>query len=405
MHFASLEERQELATVYQKFKRGMVYVSRDIRLSLRIKLGGHSIEGAQSKATFHLEEAEGALRLYLPKDEVEQEICFESNLPRRVCQYLNIVDLRAPAIIGAVFRKDKSAVIKRILEDAGVSQVECDFAVLDQNVDKPDEESDNETLIEPTSDVRFTIRSPRLYNPSSGPRSTVRQSGSVAAEALRSEFVPNESDGDLQREMQDLAYERILQNVVDVARQRAESGILEATGLFAGAIEALSQETLREAFGIRTQERDFKVGAAGELYMFEFLKGLDLPEFGTQCWTSVIRDRVKIHPDYQDLEQWNGRNAIADIESPAIADIEYHDASGKLTQFLSLRGYLAQKLWDKQLPFYHIEVKTTVSDNWQKPFFMSKAQEKHVRNSYPMACDRSQIDRFEITVLKVVELR
>jgi len=107
--------------------------------------------------------------------------------------------------------------------------------------------------------------------------------------------------------------------------------------------------------------------------MFECLKGLGLPRFGLENWKSAIRDRVKIHADYHGLEKDNDRSAIADIE--------YLDDSRKLTQFLTQKGHLAQGFWDSERPLYHIEIKTTTSSDWQEPFFMSKAQERHVRTS------------------------
>ena len=107
--------------------------------------------------------------------------------------------------------------------------------------------------------------------------------------------------------------------------------------------------------------------------MFEYLKGLGLPKFGLENWKSEIRDRVKIHADYHRLERGNDRSAIADIE--------YLDDSRGLTQFLTQKGYLAQGLWDSTRPLYHIEIKTITSPDWQEPFFMSKAQKRHVRPS------------------------
>ena len=71
---------------------------------------GRSIEGASS---FHIEEIGGALRLYLPKDEVGHDVCFESDLPRRLCVYLEITVPGAPGVIGGVFRKDSLAVIDK----------------------------------------------------------------------------------------------------------------------------------------------------------------------------------------------------------------------------------------------------------------------------------------------------
>ena len=355
----------------------MVYVSDGIRRSLRITQDERSIEGASSRANFHFDEAEGALRLYLPKDEVEREVCFESDLPRRLCTFLSITDSGAPGIIGGVFRKDNPAVIDKILENAGVGQVDCDFAALDEELGASEAGSDVETLVEATSNIRLSIpiSGPRPHTPSGWARRRERQSGSENPD-VHDKIMPNPSYQERQREAQETAYKRILEHVVNVARQRVHSGVFESTGVSIRgpvATTALPQGTIREAFATRTQERDFKVGAAGELYMFEYLKGLGLPKFDLKNWKSEIRDRVKIHADYHDLEK--------DFDRSAIADIEYLDDSRQLTQFLTRKGHLAQGLWDSERPLYHIEIKTTTSSDWQEPFFMSKAQERHVRTS------------------------
>lgn len=354
----------------------MVYVSDGIRRSLQITQDGRSIESVSSRADFHFEEAECALRLYLPKDEAERDVCFESDLPRRLCTFLGITDAGALGVIGSVFRKDKPVVIDRILEKAGVSQIDCEFAALDEELGMSKAESDVETLIETTSTISLSNPSsgPRPYTPSGWAQWRERHSGNESVEDVREGTPPISSYQERQIEAQETAYKRILEHVVNVARQRALSGVFEFTGFSIEnpiATEALPQETIRTAFATRTQERDFKVGAAGELYMFEYLKGLGLPGFGLENWKSEIRDRVKIHADYDDLEKYNDRSAIADIE--------YLDDSGALTRFLNQKGHLAQGSFNAEKILYHIEVKTTTSPNWQDPFFISKAQQRHVR--------------------------
>lgn len=353
-------------------------MSDGIRRSLQITQGGRSIESASSRADFHFEEAECALRLYLPKDEAERDVCLEFDLPRRLCTFLGITDPGASGVIGGIFRKDNPAVIDRILEKSGVSQNECDFAAPDEDLGASEAESDVETLVEATSNSRLSSSSsgPRPCTPSDWATRRERQSRSENAVDVRDEIMPSSSYQERQREAQETAYKRILEHVVNVARQRVLAGVFESTGSSIEgrvATEALPQEAIRTAFATRTQERDFKVGAAGELYMFEYLMGLGLPRFGLEKWKSEIRDRVKIHPDYHDLDKYNDRSAIADFE--------YLDDSGRLTRFLIQKGHLAQGLRNSERPLYHIEIKTTTSPNWQEPFFMSKAQERHVRTS------------------------
>lgn len=362
-HFASPDKRHDVSTLYRKFKNATVYVSDGIKRSLQMTQDGRRIEGASSRANFHFEEVEGALRLYLPKDEVERDVCFESDLPRRLCIFLNITDPGASGVIGGVFRKDNPAVIDKILENAGVGRVECDFDVLDEELEETGARSDVETLVEATHDLGLSVQ----------PQQD-RRSRSPVGNDLHNVRLPILTHQERQKDTQETAYQHVLENTVKVARHRARYGPFESTGRASPpfvAVTALDSNTIQEAFSGRSLERDFKVGAAGELYMYEYLNGLHLPSFNLANWKSSIRDRVKIHPDYHDLTNVYDRGAIADIE--------YIDESRRLTDFLTMKGHLKSHLSDQEKPLYHIEVKATTSADWQEPFFMSRAQEQHVR--------------------------
>ena len=160
-----MNKRQDVASLNRKFKRAKVYVSDGIRRSLCITQGGRSIESASSRADFHFEEAEGALRFYLPKHEADRDVCLEFDLPRRLCTFLGITDPSASGVIGGIFRKDNPVVIDRILEKAGVSHSDCDFAALDEELGASENESDVEALVEATSNIRLSSSSsdPRPY--------------------------------------------------------------------------------------------------------------------------------------------------------------------------------------------------------------------------------------------------
>lgn len=274
-----------------------------------------------------------------------------------------------------MFRKDNLAVIDRILENAGVGQVEGDFAALNEEFGAAEPNSEGEAVAEATNDVRLSTPSPgpSRYTPSGWASWRDKRSRSANADDGRETVRPNSTLQELSTQTQETAYKGVLENLVNIARARVHSGIFETSGVSvqgAASTRALPSEMIREAFAARTQERDFKLGAAGELYVFEYLKGLDLPNFTVENWKSSIRDRVQVHPEYYNLEKDNSRSAIADIEYP--------DVLRRFTQFLVQKGHLAKGLWDREEPFYHIEVKATTSPNWQEPFFMSKAQERHV---------------------------
>ncbi|KAF5722957.1 hypothetical protein FMUND_2314 [Fusarium mundagurra] len=110
-------------------------------------------------------------------------------------------------------------------------------------------------------------------------------------------------------------------------------------------------------------ERDKKIGAAGELYVFELLSKLDLPGWGRGNWQSTIRTYANIHPEYADLTHWPNRET---------ADLVYSDTQGDLTRLLVDAEILGDD-WSARRPRYYIEVKTTTGP-CGTPFYMSGNQ-------------------------------
>lgn len=129
------------------------------------------------------------------------------------------------------------------------------------------------------------------------------------------------------------------------------------------------------------QERDRKIGAAGELYVstiirvtrilrlnfhlqvFELLSKLELPGWGRGNWQSTIRTYANIHPEYADLSHWPNRET---------ADLVYSDTQGDLTRILVDAEILSDD-WSSRRPKYYIEVKTTTGP-CGTPFYMSGNQ-------------------------------
>ena len=137
-------------------------------------------------------------------------------------------------------------------------------------------------------------------------------------------------------------------------------------------------------------ERDKRVGAAGELFVsaaechianrhaptdraaqvFELLSRLnpELPGFSRANWQSTIRSYATSHPEYSDMDPWNGRET---------ADITYTDGGGALASLLIDKGYLDAGIWAGARLTFFIEVKTTTGP-CETPFYMSKKQYKMV---------------------------
>ncbi|KAF7557162.1 hypothetical protein G7Z17_g877 [Cylindrodendrum hubeiense] len=156
-------------------------------------------------------------------------------------------------------------------------------------------------------------------------------------------------------------YVKILRRVVRAARAASfpSQGSFDMTGI-SDALPRIEVENSYDGleqpprFRSTSQlERDKKIGAAGELYVFELLKKLALPGFSMANWQSTIRKYVVEHPEY--------------------ADIVYDDANGAFTKLLVENGYLNREVWDHKKPHYLLEVKSTTGP-CNTPFFMSKGQ-------------------------------
>ncbi|KAG6028241.1 hypothetical protein E4U41_000727 [Claviceps citrina] len=171
------------------------------------------------------------------------------------------------------------------------------------------------------------------------------------------------------------AYLQVLDNAARAARKHAASGYLDNghpdPSVIASPRDALPVNVVSAAFAKHDPDWKHKLGAAGELYMFEYLQSLGLPNFGLDNWKSSLRTRVSAYPGYQGIDR----------ARDGIADIEYADESGVLTEFLLALGYSGQGIRQGMRPTYRFEVKTTTSMDWRAPFYVSDTQEAHIRDA------------------------
>ncbi|RSL92134.1 hypothetical protein CDV31_015293 [Fusarium ambrosium] len=170
-------------------------------------------------------------------------------------------------------------------------------------------------------------------------------------------------------------YQALLERVVSAARgspRLPSQGAYDMTGMSHALSDLMGDSGNDEVdqfprFRSSSQyERDRKIGAAGELYVFELLKNLSpgLPGFSLENWRSTIRRYASAHPDYANIGRWNHRET---------SDIEYDDSEGALTELMIDNGYLERDIWEDRKPRYYLEVKTTTG-RCEAPFYMSKSQ-------------------------------
>ncbi|KAF4462555.1 hypothetical protein FALBO_10629 [Fusarium albosuccineum] len=172
-------------------------------------------------------------------------------------------------------------------------------------------------------------------------------------------------------------YLRLVNNVISAASTARfpSRGAYDMSGLFGALPDVNEEETeLSRRFHSRGPlERDMKIGALGELFVFEVLSKMDpsLPRFNRENWQSQMRKFVTVHPDYSDMLPWTGRET---------ADIVYFDRKRALTTHLVDKGYLDRTAWQNKKPLYMIEVKSTTG-HCRTPFYMSKRQYQRMQEN------------------------
>ncbi|UNI18105.1 hypothetical protein JDV02_004396 [Purpureocillium takamizusanense] len=173
----------------------------------------------------------------------------------------------------------------------------------------------------------------------------------------------------------DTRYSELLNRVV-AAAQRASfpsqghfdlRSLRETLPTYTTPSEVISFDGLevRPTFRSSSQfERDKKVGAAGELYVFELLKRLELPGWSHNNWQSRIRTYAKALPEYADMQAWTASET---------SDLVYDDIEGHFTDMLIGCGHLEESEWRGARPKYFLEVKTTTGP-LETPFYVSGKQ-------------------------------
>ncbi|GAB1207249.1 hypothetical protein APSETT445_005962 [Aspergillus pseudonomiae] len=348
----------------------------------------------------HISEAPSGLTVYVPKDKKAQEICFCDLFPKQLIDWImrdpatqipNNIERDAVTVVSMILNIDPSA-IDLVLERQGIIEIDLqndDPCIDDDSTDdnmpsqrsQSQDQSAGEVPLDPPDIlIPFTHQNRRLSN-----NDLVDV---MFRQTQMANYWPNPDPPPMysprEHTSEDTMQYRTLLNGVLLAARRAT---FPASGPFnMGELnEALSgQQTFQryvgfdgiditDAFRSDSQlERDKKIGAAGELYVFELFTRLDpaLTGWSEQNWQSKIRRYVTVHPDYSNMEPYYGRET---------ADITYDDTEGGFTALLIDHGYLATEEWRDKRPKYYIEVKTTTGP-LRTPFYMSKHQYERLQD-------------------------
>ncbi|KAI1262212.1 hypothetical protein F5Y18DRAFT_398949 [Xylariaceae sp. FL1019] len=388
--------KKDIHRLYEALQNAQVFATDDVSSNLRVSQDGQTHEVESTRTTLHIDERDSALRVYIPRKEDDQLYVFTNKLARAFFQWMMTnPSTQIPDVIdkdGVDATKNTLltpyAKLAEVLEDNGIAAIDVENTdeVLPepesaseagpeplaisiegiQNLDIDDE--DDNTLVEEDS-VRFNFRRATVsnnavsYRPARPP---IPDGGSLARYSTPFFEPPTPALDDITGRR----YVETLSRVI--ATGRRASIPVHGNGNTRQPPRTILDATMLGLRSASQVERDCKVGAAGELYVFELLShlygGQSLPSFNRTNWQSTIRRYVTLHAEYADMEPWQGRET---------SDITYSDVQGVLTEELINKGYLARNLWEGKRPSYYIEVKATTS-SCETPFYVSKAQYQRV---------------------------
>jgi hypothetical protein len=336
---------------YNTLQNSKTYQTGGLESRLLLSMDSQEISVDGERIEVHIQEDDIDIRLYIPEDEDEQDLIFCSLLPNRLASWMmagsqtnEATDEAVAKLVMSVLssRSDKAA--QGVLNMEGVG----DAAVpkLKREIAPPTSVPETKAITSAT--VERDIKAVPV--------------GSTVHTESGAETAPIEPYIDANKE-----YRKLLSHVIDSARRQGCSAKLHDISMDKDVFSSQTIFTPAEMTCLSLEkERDEKVGAAGELFAFEFLAALQphLPGFNISNWTSTIRHHAAIHPDYANMAIFTGRET---------ADIVYEDQAGVLTELLMMAGLLTDDKWLWRKPMCYIEVKTTTG-NCDTPFYMSGAQ-------------------------------
>ncbi|KAL3294422.1 ino80 chromatin remodeling complex protein [Colletotrichum asianum] len=412
-HFDSprSQNSRDMDSLYAVLRSARIYETDGISSDLCIVQGETSFDVEGEKSSLHIDETQSGLKIYVPRNKDHQEYMFTNLLPDKLldCMMRHPVTQVSQNVTNSAMNATKNivlaplAMLHRALEDNGIAEVQVanvdevvalDMASSATAVSVADTRTDNnangrgESKAE-DAEIRMALASSSSTNQRAVVNATVHRFMSAQSSAWSSN-TPSQSSwtlssgGSRNDASSQAPYTALLSKVI-AAGQRPRANALPLCGAFdLSQLYTDLQPTRDDAeLGLRSAsqiERDCKIGAAGELYVFELLSHLSdqdvplppLPEFSRDNWQSNIRRYVTVHPDYALMEPWSGRET---------SDIVYEDVSKQLTSLLVRQGYLETRWLSRPRgPKYFIEVKTTTM-SCETAFYMSKAQYQRMRNN------------------------
>ncbi|TGO31378.1 hypothetical protein BPAE_0001g02500 [Botrytis paeoniae] len=305
-------------------------------------------------AFLHIAQDNNHLKLYVPKEQRQREVCLSRQLPIELLKHLGVPNFRKGAELSSIIRATSSFAIDVILDSDGIIDVPGIFPPEDYSESEPSTFDASQVIASPAinTDAESRVTSPELYY---RPRLSTEEHyvrAQFIDSSLRTLATPGTHAPKIPPERPDL-FNELLDAVIKQAR--SVHGIPAVDDVLVAPISTNACIDTSLAVGSNVAgESLFRIGVAGELFMFEIIRSLGLPLFDLGNWRSTIRHRVAVHDDYKDMPRWSGSET---------SDIVYEDHDKILTSLLITNNYFhieeLARLRFASSPTYYIEVKTT----------------------------------------------
>lgn len=276
VHFHSQKTRHDDMSVYNQLLEASVSMSDGIFKSISVLQSGKTTIIENSRANFHLEEQNGDLTLYVPRDEDSREQCFFRQLPRALVSFLGISDAAAEAVLLGIIGCRSLVSVDGILNDAGIVEVDGISRHSDPSItsDTTVRVGLSEAVVDAIDHTVFNISTPGRDAEEVQPQRALSRNSLLSnwnSFANRQLLTPprnHDESGNYYPTTEPSIpspYLSLLERVIHTAssmsipRNRSHA-FAEIQGVFHPRIVLPGS-----GFGPRSPERDRKIGAAGEL--------------------------------------------------------------------------------------------------------------------------------------------
>jgi hypothetical protein len=260
--------------MYEIIQTMDVYVSDSIFKSVSIDQGSETVIVQQDTAYLHIEEFEAKLRIYVPKSKKRRLVCFSRHLPIAILKRFDVSNFSRGSELGSIitapslFAVDELLSFAGIIEVAGIERPEVEedsddesctsedgnLASDAENISEPQTSHQNAGYFSPRDRINVVVGDNPFLSPGTITPATTIFSGSPSPLERRN------------------LYKQLLEAVTAQA-ETLTVGALPLVGNYV-VVEAPASRGLITSLAVSSDvigEREFKIGAAGELFVSKAL--------------------------------------------------------------------------------------------------------------------------------------